>query len=89
MPYQPSPVPRLTRRKYRVATRATPPVELTEKERAEIQTLAPEAPPLPTRAAVTNQRLSWDASTRPHLANARAGTLASAQTHRARHGERA
>jgi len=66
-------------------------VELTETERAEIRALTPGIPPAPPplpRIPATNQRPAWNAPTRSHLANGRAGALTPAQEHRARHGAR-
>lgn len=94
MPYQPPPVPPLTRREYRAATRATPSVELTTQERAEIQALAPEtdgtpdAPPLPTRPRPTNRGPDRDAPARPHLANGRPAASTRGPEHRTRRGTR-
>ncbi|GAA3751032.1 hypothetical protein GCM10022225_39260 [Plantactinospora mayteni] len=80
-----------------------PPVELTEVERAEIRCLSatpppvtpkaqppatPEASPPPARGRASNRRPEWDAPTRSHLANGRAGGLTPAQEYRARRGAR-
>ncbi|MFY1670212.1 hypothetical protein ACN27G_09660 [Plantactinospora sp. WMMB334] len=89
MPYQPAPVPPLTRRQYRATARATPPVAFTETERSEIRALTPDATPLPTRSRATNRRPTPDASARPQPRNGRAEALTpSPQRHHARHGER-
>ncbi|MEQ4300212.1 hypothetical protein ABNF97_02260 [Plantactinospora sp. B6F1] len=81
-----------------------PSVELTEAERAEIRTLSatpppatpevalppaiPAAAPAPVRARSRNRRPGWEAPTRSHLANGRAGGLTPGQEYRARRAAR-
>ncbi|MFY1692073.1 hypothetical protein [Plantactinospora sp. WMMB782] len=92
-PHQPPPLVELTGVEPGDAEPAE--VELTEVERAEIRTLAvapppdtPDASPPPARDRARNRRPGWDAPTRAHLANGRAGGLTPGQEHRTRRGAR-
>ncbi|GAA3742911.1 hypothetical protein GCM10022225_28100 [Plantactinospora mayteni] len=80
MPYQPAPVPPLSRAEFRRAVRAA--VTDTAIARA--------ANPARNHTSVrpTNRRPMWNAPTRVYLSNGRAGNLTPAQEHRARHSER-
>ncbi|GAA3753837.1 hypothetical protein GCM10022225_43240 [Plantactinospora mayteni] len=76
MPYAPT-VPPLTGAAYRAALRTEAPVRS-----------GPDALPSPARFRANNRRPAWDAPTRSHLGNGRAGALTPGQAARARHGER-
>ncbi|MEQ4299930.1 hypothetical protein ABNF97_00835 [Plantactinospora sp. B6F1] len=89
MPYQPSPVPPLTRQQHQAASRATPPVDFTETERSEIRALTPDPAPPPARSRTTNRRPAQDPSTSPQPRNRRAEARSrQPQEQHARRGER-
>ncbi|MDW5327732.1 hypothetical protein [Plantactinospora sp. KLBMP9567] len=79
MPYQPAPVPSLSRAEFRRTVRAA----VTDTVIAQANSARNHTPARPT-----NRRPMWNAPTRVYLFNGRAGSLTPAQEHRSRHSER-